>query len=300
MVSDDDLIPRVIISDFSGQEYTCFELFSSEGEWHARLAWGLFQEEPWSLAHGWSLRHPNPEATFDLAALAQVEVDDSGYAVGLVNAIVALLERSAASPACEIQIVANIADEDLAAKLTPWYQARAGNSEGLINIFRQKLMSGKRPSMLPSFWWGLTDASAALMAIVMHADIPLNASELSPEERERLDRPEELADLWWAIPKGVTHATGIIVAARTWLLPVGPTSQEAQLVSFVFDRVLPYPPALLLSGTMFEYSMRPDGSRSGRVHQGFGDGPRVTIDFVQEDRQRPGTVRRLEDLPESG
>lgn len=94
MSHGEELIPKVILSDWSGQEYMCFEFFASGGEWSARLVWELFREDQSSLRYGWSLRDSQLEATFDLAALAQVETDDSGYPVGLVDAIVAFLERS--------------------------------------------------------------------------------------------------------------------------------------------------------------------------------------------------------------
>ncbi len=295
MVDESQAAPRVIISDASGGEYTCFELFTENAEWHARVAWALFREEASTLKHGWSLKDVEPNPGFNVESLTPVDVDEHGGQHDVVDAVVELLERSTATPSCHISIDADIVDEDLAAKLTPWYRARAGSSEGLLDIFRQVQISGTPPRLRPSYAWALSGSLPGLGAIVAHADRPEGASEMSSEELERQFRSEDLMTLWWAIPNGVTQSTGVIVAGRVWLLPVGETPQAARLVSFVFDRVVPYAPALLPSGALSSYQVGSDGARSGRALQGRAFGPSTQIDFVQADRRLPGSVRLVDE-----
>jgi hypothetical protein len=178
--------PRVIISDASGGEYTCFELFTANAEWHARVAWALFREEDSTLKHGWSLKDVEPDAGFNVESLTPVDVDEHGDMHDVVDAVVELLERSTATPSCHISIDADIVDEDLAAELTPWYRARAGSSETLLDIFRQVQISGTPPRLRPSFAWALSGSMPGLGAIVAHADRPEGENEMSSDDLQRL------------------------------------------------------------------------------------------------------------------
>ncbi len=276
-------VPKVTMSNASGTSYECFELFVANGYWQAKTAWAMLRDDV-SINHGWTLNKKERETGLRLDELSLASLDASGYSLGLVDAVVELLDRSPATPACHVSIDANLVDEDLAAKLTSWYRRRCGHSEGLLEIFRQVSPQGRRPSIYPSF-------AAGEGSFTIHIDVPENAFEMSQQELDQACRAEELATMWWAIPNGVTHATGVIVGGRVWLLPVGPTPEVAQLGSFVFDREVPYPPALLPSGVTFDYRLESDGSRSMGIAQGAGDGPQLRIEFVQADRRVPGTVR---------
>lgn len=275
---------EVRISDERGKKYECFEFIPSGDWWEARLKWTIRHEGAGSIAHGWVTEKSALSSISNLSQLAPAEINEYGEADGKEAAVAELLCRSSATPACHIVVYANLVDELLAAMLTPWFRERAGSTEHLREILGRRDPSGHLPAMYPSFPNGEGH-------FFIHTDWPKDAMELHPDELVPLRRQESLADLWWRIPNGVVHATGITISDRIWLLPVGSSPQDARLVSFVFDRELPYPPAVLPAYSGFEYSQGNDGSRSYTACQGLQGQGEVFVEFVQVDRQEPGMVR---------
>ena len=287
-----DLSLEVRISDERGMKYECFGL-SPRGEWwEANLKWTIVYEGVGSVEHGWVLDRAAVGSISNLTELAPAERNKYGEVGGQEAAVTELVYRSSATPACHIVVYANLVDEWLGDMLTPWFRDRSGSTEHLLEILSRRDPAGRPPAMYPSFANGEGH-------FFIHTEWPKDAMELDPEELVPLRRQESLADLWWRIPHGVVHATGILISDRIWLLPVGSSSQDARLVSFVFDRELPYPPAVLPSYSGFEYSQDGVGSRSYTACQGVQGQDEVFVEFVQVDRQEPGRVRLLADPIES-